>query len=90
MEISREEFNELYGDVEVVFNSYYKYTFTFRGETKDFKVVSISYGGCADDIYRESVEAGEKVKVRDIEGTYATVYEDSDCENVVHSYYDGY
>jgi len=90
MEISREEFNKLYGDVEVVFNSYFKYTFEYRGETKDFKVVSISFGGCADDIYREAVEAGEKVKVKDIEGTYATVYEDSDCVEVVHSYADFY
>ena len=88
MEITRKEFNELYGNVEVVFNSYYKYTFEFRGQTDDFKTVSISFGGCADDIYKEQIEAGEKVKVKDIEGTYATVYEDDDCLNVVHSYTD--
>ena len=90
MEISKTEFNELYGDVEVEFNSYYKFVFEFRGETKDFKTVSISFGGGADDIYREDVEAGKKVKVKDIEGTYATVYEDSDCLEVVHSYTDFY
>ena len=90
MEITRKEFNELYGDVEVKFNSYYKYTFEFRGQTDDFKTVSISFGGGADDIYKEQIEAGEKVKVKDIEGMYATVYEDDDCANVVHSYYEGY
>lgn len=88
MEISRKEFNELYGDVEVVFNSYFKFMFEFRGQTKNFETISISFGGGADDIYRESVEAGEKVKVKDIDGVYATVYEDSDCLNVVHSYTD--
>ena len=90
MEISRTEFNELYGDVEVEFNSYYKYTFEFRGETKTFEPVSISFGGCSDEIYKESIEAGEKVKVRDIEGKYATVYTDDTCTEVVHSYADFY
>jgi len=89
-EITKKEFDELYGDVEVEFSSYYKYTFNYRGQTDDFKTVSISFGGCADDIYKQEVEAGEKVKVKDIEGTYATVYENDDCENVVHSYYEGY
>ena len=88
MGISKTEFNELYGDVEVKFNSYYKFTFEFRGETKTFETISISFGGGADDIYKESIEAGETVKVKDIDGRYATVYTDSTCLEVVHSYTD--
>ncbi len=90
MEITRKEFNELYGDVEVVFNSYYKFTFEFRGVTKNHETLSISFGGCSDDIYKEEIEAGEKVKVKDIEATYGTVYADDDCTDVVNSFYDGY
>ena len=90
MEVSREEFEELYGDVEVVFESYYKYMFTYTGTTADGKPISVSYGGCGDDVYRYEVEAGQKVKVRDVHATYGTVYEDEEL-NVVHrSFYDGF
>jgi len=89
MEISIKEFKELYGDVAVEFYSYYKYVFEFRGETADFKTVSISIGGCADDIYKEDITAGEVTRVKNIEGIYGTVYEDDRCLTVVHSFYEG-
>ena len=87
MEISREEFNKLYGDVEVEFTSYYKYSFTFTGvEPQRGMRIVVTIGGCADDIYKMDVTAGEKVKVRDCYATYAGAYYGEDAEDPVHSY----
>ena len=86
-QITKKEFDELYGDVEVEFVSYYKYTFVFAGDTPDGLRVSLSVGGCADDIYRMDVAAGVKEKVRDIYATYAGVYSE-DGEDPIHSYSD--
>ena len=40
-----EELIEKYGDVELKFDSYYKYKFTFSGKAPDGKIISWSYGG---------------------------------------------
>jgi len=88
MEITKTEFDKLYGYVELVFDSYYKYSFTFKGKTNSQDTVIVVIGGCADDIYRESITAGEKVKVSDIEGRYAAVYEGDNSSEPFHSYSD--
>jgi hypothetical protein len=73
MEITKKEFDELYGDVEVEFTTYWKYSFAFEGKTESGDEVYLSVGGCADDIYRMDVTAGEKVKVRDLYARFASV-----------------
>jgi hypothetical protein len=55
--MSRAEFLEKFGGVEVKFSSYYKYSFVFSGVTEDGTYVSVSIGGNADDIYRLDVSA---------------------------------
>ena len=90
-EITKKEFDELYGDVEVVFTSYYKYSFVFKGTTDDGEHVVISVGGDADEIYRMDVNAGEEVKVKELYGSFAAVYpadakEGASYEDAIHSY----
>lgn len=58
METNREKIIEQYGNVELKFSSYYKYTFTYVGICeKTGATVSADYGGDFDDIYRFEVDA---------------------------------
>lgn len=66
--LTYEEMEEKYGEVDVVFTSYYKYSFTFRNE--DMKLTVIA-GGTADDVYRFTVVAGEQYKVMGLPISYA-------------------
>jgi len=74
---------ERYGDVPVVFTSYYKFTFTFCGDVValDGKpaTLSVSIGGSSDEIYKTSVTA-DQIKLRDVAGQedlgYTAVYRD--------------
>jgi hypothetical protein len=65
--MSKAEFLEKYGDVQVEFSSYYKYSFTFIGTAEDGAAVSVSVGGNADDIYRMEVVATYPETVRDLD-----------------------
>lgn len=61
--MTKEEFIEKYGNVEVKFSSYYKYVFTYEAILPDSKVISVGYGGGGEDIYRHEVESGKKVTI---------------------------
>lgn len=50
-----EEVVSKYGDVLVTFSSYYKYSFFFGADIEDGIHIGLSIGGCADDVYRLSV-----------------------------------
>jgi len=54
-----EEFIEKYGEEEIKFSSYYKYSFTFKNEK-----LAVGYGGDHDDIYRLEVNT-EPIKVKE-------------------------
>lgn len=54
---------EPYLDETVVFDNYYKFSFTFKGLAKDGKIITISVGGTGDDIYRFDVDTNP-VKVK--------------------------
>lgn len=58
-----EELIEKYADVEVEFECYYKYTFTYKGLTEEGYLLIAEYGGVSDDIYRHEVSSGVKEKV---------------------------
>lgn len=90
MEVSREEFERLYGDVEVEFSHYYKYSFTFCGRTDEGDRLSLLVGGCADDIYRLDVEADRKVKVKDLYGSYGCVSDPDDYTKIKTTFNEGY
>lgn len=84
-ELTRQEFLEKYGDVEVTFFSYYKYTFTFTGETPDGHEISVGYGGHSDDIYRYEVFSGETGTVSSIDPYQGSVYKDG---TLIDEFYD--
>lgn len=80
--ISEERFMELYGDVKVVFQSYYKYSFSFLGEF-DGKTIYIRVGGNPDDIYRFDVTSGKEYLVKEMDINYAVVKEG---ESVIYEF----
>jgi hypothetical protein len=71
MNLTEEQFLEQYGDVKVKLRSYYKFTFTFTGKTKDRITITVAVGGNSDDIYRESIIADQKYRVRELGFSYA-------------------
>jgi hypothetical protein len=70
--LTEEQFNDVYGESEVVFAHYYKYSFLFVGELEG-KSINIMVGGNSDDIYRFDVEPNKKYKVKELGFNYATV-----------------
>jgi len=53
--LTKEQVEELYGEVPLLFDSYYKYSFTYVGEADDGIEIVMSYGGQSDDVYRYTV-----------------------------------
>lgn len=84
--MTKAEFLQMYGDIEVSFESYYKYSFTFRGVTSEGHVVVVSVGDSADDIYRLEVGT-EKKSVKSLDPSSGQVYI-SGNPDPIHSFYD--
>lgn len=84
--LNEEEFLEIYGEAKVIFTSYYKYSFSFRGEFNG-KSVYVIVGGNADDIYRFDVDAGKEYLVNELGISYAEVKEG---EKTIHEFTDGW
>lgn len=82
--MTREEFYAKYGEVEVVFTSYYKFTFSYDADLPDNRYVSVCYGGNGDDIYQHEVDVGVPIKIKDLEPYSGCVY---DGPNEVESFY---
>jgi hypothetical protein len=64
-EITDEEFESRYGDLEMTLDYYYKYCFHYFA-VKDGLQFRGCFGGDADQIYRVEIFALEYKKVRDI------------------------
>ena len=84
-QMTRSEFYNKYGDVEVTFSSYYKYTFNYTAVLVDGKLLTVGYGGSSDQIYRYNAYAGQTVKVKDLQPYNGSVYKDTE---EVESFYD--
>lgn len=84
-EITRAEFYEKYGDVEVTFSHYYKFTFSFSGDASDGSRVCVDVGGNSDDIYRFDVSAGDAQTVLSLRPYCGRVTKDGE---EVESFYD--
>lgn len=84
--LTEKEFLEVYGEAKVVFTSYYKYSFSFRGELNG-KSIYVSIGGNADDIYRFNVTAGKEYAVKELGMSYAEVKEG---ETIIAEFTDGW
>lgn len=74
MRITIREFQKLYGKATVYLLSYYKFTFTFKGEY-DGKVIYVSVGGNADSIYELEFVTGAEELVENLDVNSASVYE---------------
>jgi hypothetical protein len=53
---------EKYGEVELEFSSYYKYSFTYVGETEEGEKVKAVAGGNKNSVYRQEFNAEETVQ----------------------------
>lgn len=84
--LNEKEFLELYGEAKVVFTSYYKYSFSFRGEFNG-KSIYVSVGGSSDDIYRFDVDAEKEYAVKELGMSYAEVKEG---ETTIAEFTDGW
>ena len=71
--LSQEELLSQYGDAELKFSSYYKYSFTFTGQMVDIKI-NATIGGSSDDIYRLDVYADQKMSLQMLDPTSVSIY----------------
>lgn len=84
-EMTREEFYAKYGDVEVTFSSYYKFTFTYAATLPDGKKLTVGFGGNSDDIYRHEVTATGVENVSQLQPYKGAVF---DGTEEVEGFYD--
>jgi len=63
--MTKQEFMELYGEVEVKFDYYYKYTFSYVG-TIDGHSIQVEVGGDENEIYRHEVSANAYYKINEL------------------------
>lgn len=75
MEISYDAFLQKYGDVPVVFSSYYKYSFAYVG-TLGNKTIKVYVGGNSSDIYKYEVKSGDEKTISELDPYSGYVYED--------------
>jgi hypothetical protein len=62
--LTKEQVIEKYGDIELPFSRYYKYSFSYATTLDDGTVIYGSYGGCSDDIYRHQVLKDDVIIVK--------------------------
>lgn len=84
-QMTRAEFYAKYGDVEVTFSSYYKYTFTYAATLPDGRRLTVGYGGNSDEIYRHEVATSCAEKVGGLQPYTGSVYEGTE---EVEGFYD--
>ena len=58
--MTKKEVYEKFGKAEMLFASYYKYSFTFTGSFEGYDI-NASYGGDADSIYRFDVNRDDPI-----------------------------
>lgn len=63
--LTEKEVLERYADVPLYFSNYYKYTFTFVGIAPDGALLTLTYGGSGEDIYRFDVTRDKARFVKD-------------------------
>lgn len=63
--MTKEEVVKKYGNVKLLFSSYYKYSFTFEGIAPDGVEISAGFGGCPGEIYRTAVSRDKEIPLSD-------------------------
>jgi hypothetical protein len=84
-QMTRAEFYAKYGEVEVTFSSYYKFTFTYAATLPDGKWLTVGFGGNSDEIYRHEVATDCAEKVSSLQPYTGAVYEGTE---EVEGFYD--
>ena len=82
-----EQVNEKFKDVKVTFDSYYKFTFTFIGQSEDGYKIACLFGGDSDDIYRYDVNT-DPVSFGECEQWTAVVVKDKEGNKVFSEIFD--
>jgi hypothetical protein len=82
-----EQVNEKFKDVKVTFDSYYKFTFTFKGQSEDGYTLACLYGGSSDDIYRYDVNT-DPVSFGECDQWSHVVVKDKDSNKVFSESFD--
>lgn len=85
-QMTREEFYDKYGHVQVTFSSYYKYTFTYAATLPDGKRMTVFYGGNSDEIYRHEVASDGIEYVSGLRPYGGIVYEGTEEVESFHDY----
>ena len=83
--MTKQEFIDKYGDYVVKFDSYYKYSFSFKAPLSEDMTLHVSIGGNADDIYREEISVDSLVTVKELDPFSGTVFKHG---KEVESFYD--
>lgn len=82
-----EQVNEKFKDVKVTFDSYYKFTFTFIGQSEDGYKIACLFGGDSDDIYRYDVNT-DPVSFGECEQWTAVAVKDKEGNKVFSEIFD--
>ena len=82
-----EQVNEKFKDVKVTFDSYYKFTFTFIGQSEDGYKIACLFGGDSDDIYCYDVNT-DPVSFGECEQWTAVVVKDKEGNKVFSEIFD--
>lgn len=85
-QMTREEFYAKYGDVEVTFSSYYKFTFTYSAILPDGNRLTVGYGGNSEEIYRHEVVSGGSEILSTLHPYTGSVFDA--CGNEIEGFYD--
>lgn len=83
--MTRQEFTEKYGSVNVKFTGYYKYNFTYTATLPDGKQLRCEYGGNSEDIYRHEVKVNREETVISLSPHAGSIYEG---DKLIESFYD--
>lgn len=88
--MSKHEFFDEYGDVEVSFGDYYKYIFSFYGDTEEDGKMKIDVGGDRETIYKYSVSASHSAPASAIKDQAMSGYVFDENGEVVRYFVDYY
>ena len=85
--MTKDEFLQKYGDVKVKFESYYKYSFTFKGTLPNGDLINVSVGGGSEEIYRLEVGTEEQT-IRSLDPVSGDVYHSNGNNVPYDSFYE--
>jgi hypothetical protein len=85
-EITKQEFGELYKNVEFKFDYYYKFTFHYTGRLGGQKII-IDVGGDSSEIYKHTVYSDDKGYFEDLDPLSGRVV-DIATNNTILNFFD--